>query len=288
MPSNGDRTPTAYDVLAVHPTAPADLIGTAYWLLTGDLLKRRDAGEFIDDALHELTRAYESVSDPVRRSAYDAALGQTGEPLARRQLPRVRGPMAGHLDHYEVLGLSTAAPPGILPAAYQVMRTQYLRVPQASRRLRLLEALDDAYETLSVSEKRLKYDERAHRQSAEQSLPPVEDQAAPSRRPKGLVLRGLGRALAAGARLPKRGARNGQEPPAADPDTGKPKEHRVKEPAPPEPPVSREPPPRPRTYSIDVEEAFLQRIASYIEEIRLANGSAESGDGRDAPRNARS
>ncbi len=107
-------------------------------------------------------------------------------------------------------------------------------------------------------------------------------------RPKGLVLRGLGRALAAGARLPKRGARNGQEPPAADPDTGKPKEHRVKEPAPPEPPVSREPPPRPRTYSIDVEEAFLQRIASYIEEIRLANGSAESGDGRDAPRNARS
>src|SRR3990172_9527091 len=127
MVANREVRPNAYDLLVVHPNAPADLIATSYWFLVGDLQKRREQGEYVDDAVHELTRAYQCVSDPDRRSAYDAAIGHNFEPLTRRPLRHAI--LVGPLDHYEVLGISFAAPSEILPAAYRIMRDQYLRVP---------------------------------------------------------------------------------------------------------------------------------------------------------------
>src|SRR3990172_11224731 len=139
MVANREVRPNAYDLLVVHPNAPADLIATSYWFLVGDLQKRREQGEYVDDAVHELTRAYQCVSDPDRRSAYDAAIGHNFEPLTKRPLPRLRRSLrsrllwrailVGPLDHYEVLGISFAAPSEILPAAYRIMRDHYLRVP---------------------------------------------------------------------------------------------------------------------------------------------------------------
>lgn len=308
--ANGEGGPTAYEMLVVHPSAPAELVDTSYWLLAGELLKRRDAGKYVDDKLHGLTRAYECVSDPIRRAAYDAALGHNQEPLAKRGLPHVRrSVLSSTVDHYEVLGITSAAPPALLPSAYRIMRNQYLRVPlENKRKVHLLDALDDAFETLGAPEKRREYDESALPKTVEPTqAPPAAEEPAASR-PRGTILRGLGRALSAGTRLPKRNGGNGHSPgadsiaaigpaePSAVPaaQTGlpakdglpderpvkakRPAERRPKPPAPPERPITREPAPRSRIYSVDVEEALLGRIASYVQETQAPHPSAEPGE----------
>lgn len=301
MATQDPRT-TAYDLVGVHPNAPADLIATSYWLLVGQLQKRRERGEYVDGALHELTRAYELVSDPKRRSDYDASVGHTLEPLTTRALPRFRRSLRsrllhrdiliGPLDHYEVLGISPAAPPELLPAAYQIMLNQYLRVPPRNKkRLLLLRALDDAYATLSAPEKREKYDDLIRPKEIEQQktiepeTEPPPEPAVPPRHSVQVFSRGLGRAIAAGVRLPYRGARAALGARRTRPGARAPAERRVKQPPAPEPPISREPAPRPRTPAIDVEEALLGRIAAYVKEIQSPHLSAESREGIDGPRN---
>jgi hypothetical protein len=307
--ANREGGPTAYELLVVHPSAPADLIATSYWLLTGDLLKRRDAGKYVDDKLHELTRAYECVSDPVRRAAYDAALGHTQEPLAKRGLPHVRRSLiSADVDHYEVLGITSAAPSELLPSAHRIMRNQYLRVPlENKRKLQLLDALDDAFATLGAPEKRQQYDERSRLDPVEQVVAPPPETPA-SARSRGTILRGLGRALSPGPRLPKRTGENGHSPEASETASRTPAEHpakpakraerpakakvpaerRVKPPAPPEPPIIREPAPRSRTYAIDVEEVLLGRIAAYVKETPPPHLAAEPAEGPEGPRSPRS
>jgi len=312
MLANPDGRPGAYELLAVHPNAPADLIAASYWLLVGQLQERRQRGEYVDDALHELTRAYECISDPDRRSAYDAAAGHALEPLSTRPLPRLRRPLrsrllkrdvlVGNLDHYEVLGLSRSAPAEALPRAYQAMLSQYLRIPaENKKRLLLLKALDDAYETLSVPDRRQRYDElvepkanegeepaerektTVHEETVEHETDPSPGGAAPARSHVQAVPRSVGRALTAGVQLPYRGARAALRARTARSNSHAPAERVVKPPE-PEPPISREPPPRPRTYSIDVEEAFLGRIAAHVKDIQSQHPPAESRDGSDTSR----
>lgn len=176
MLADQDGRPSAYDLLAVDPNAPAELIATTYWSIVGGLQKRRQRGEPVDWLLHEVTRAYENVSDPERRADYNAAIGHTLEPLPRRRL-RVhrtlrsrlfrRGGVVTGVDYYEVLGISRDAPVEILPAAFDIMRNQYLRIPSASKKRRqLLQLLDEAYATISDTEKRQKYDRRWRRATA--------------------------------------------------------------------------------------------------------------------------
>ena len=307
--ANREGVPTAYDLLVVHPSAPADLIATSYWLLTGELLKRRDAGKYVDDKLHELTRAYECVSDPIRRAAYDATLGHTREPLAKRGLPHVhRSVISATVDHYEVLGITLAAPSELLPSAYRIMRNQYLRVPlENKRKVQLLDALDDAFATLGAPERRQQYDERSRSNPVEQVVAPPPETSA-SARPRGTILRGLGRALSAGPRRPKRAGDNGHSPGGSETASrplaehpvkpakraGRPAkakvqaERRVRPPASPEPPIIREPAPRSRTYAIDVEEALLSRIAAYVKETPPPHLAAEPAEGPEGPRSSRS
>lgn len=226
-----------------------------------------------------------------------------------RSLPKVRRSIRSRLlhsdvltsplDHYEVLAISPQAPQEILPSAYQIMLNQYLRVPPGSKkRLELLKALEDAYTTLRDPEKREKYDELTRPKIIVELGPPapvevepppavpaepvpqpeipeetpivgVEDPAAPEHAPA----RGLGHALAAAVRLPSRGAGSVLRAARA--------ERRVKEPPPPDPPISREPAPRQRFQTIDVEEALLGRLAAYAREIQASHLTVEPGENGD-------
>lgn len=293
--ANHNPRPNAYEQLGVHPNAPADLIASSYWLLVGELQKRRERGEYVDSALHELTRAYECVSDPKRRSEYDASIGHTLEPLALRPLSSLRHSFRGRrqhgdvligpLDHYEVLGISPSAPSEILLAAYQIMLNQYLRVPSRDKkRQQLLESLEDAYTTLSVPEKRQKYDEVVRPKSIEQD---AEEAAATTAEPPvsngHVVPGGIGRALTAGVRLPYRGAAAAVRGRRKSAGKSVLAERRVRPPRAPEPPIVREPAPRPRTASIDVEEALLGRIAAYVNETQPPHTPGNSAEGLDGP-----
>ena len=337
MVANREVRPNAYDLLGVHPNAPSELIATSYWFLVGDLQKRREQGEYVDDALHEFTRAYERISDPRRRSRYDEDIGHTQEPLTKRKLPRVhrslrsrlfrRATPVGSLDHYEVLGISFAAPSEILPAAYRIMRDQYFRVPARSKkRLQLLKALDDAYATLSAPERRQKYEEHTRKRAPAESpvvspglegtvqsdppesgngmkprgittppaaatpldrVTPVNGPAAARATKKisgagkwiGAAPRALGQVLAAGARLLYRGLSRGAGRAAEAwrgrrtrrvPDAGATETQPLQR-----QPILREPPPRPKIPSVDVEEALLGRLEESVRETRSRPGAAK-------------
>jgi curved DNA-binding protein CbpA len=181
MLANREVRPSAYDLLAVDPNAPSELIATSYWSLVGRLQRRREQGEYVDGTLHEITRAYECVSDADRRAGYDAAIGHTTLPLSKRPLPRFRRPLRSRLlrrpwvpagiDQYEVMGISRDAPADILPAAFHIMRDQYLRIPASNKkRTLLLTILDESYATISSVERREKYDQRTRRKT-----PPKRD-----------------------------------------------------------------------------------------------------------------
>ena len=155
---------TAYESLGVSPAAPGELISACYWAMTAEL-RGRDGAE-TGATIHELTRAYEAVSDPVRRAEYNASIGSNPEPLTRRPLPRKRPfplslfggkrqGLAWSVDPHEVLGLAPTAPQSCIPLAYGVMRDVYLRLPPRSqRRRKLLLMLEESYALLSDPVKR--------------------------------------------------------------------------------------------------------------------------------------
>src|SRR5688572_15326538 len=111
---------TAYDILSVHPAAPADLISASYWWHAGELQRLRSEGYEVEASLHGLTRAYGMISDARSRPKYNEAIGYKQEPLIRRPLKYKRMPIFRRVvlrqkgvvdaDFYEVLGLTPGAP----------------------------------------------------------------------------------------------------------------------------------------------------------------------------------
>ena len=336
MPANREVRPNAYDLLVVDSNAPSELIATSYWSMVGGLQKRRERGEYVDDALHELTRAYECISDPHRRSRYDEDIGHSQEPLTKRKLPRVHRSLRSRLfrrssagtavDYYEVLGISPAAPAEIVPMACRIMRDQYLRIPAGKKRAQLLSLLDEAYATISTPEKRLGYNERSRRRAAAEvaavliglegtvhsdplesgngmkppELTPPPAAATPSGRASpvnapaaaratkkisgawkwiGAAPRALGHIPAAGARLLYRGLSR-EAGRAAEAWRGRPTRRVLAAGATETQPVQRqpifrEPPPRPKIPSVDVEEALLGRLEESVRETRSRPGAAK-------------
>lgn len=177
--------PTAYQILGVHPTAPMELVSTCYWILTKQLQDRRHSDHEADALLHQVTLAYEMVSDSARRERYDSAIGYDKPPLTTRPLPRRRGLLSSlipgrraqigwSVDPYEVLGLDEHAPAVFLTDAYRTMRDQYLRLPPGSRRREvLLRMLDDSYRLLQSNGS-------PKSAAATAAAPPKPSQAAPA------------------------------------------------------------------------------------------------------------
>lgn len=294
-PDAGSR-PDAYSVLLVHPTAPVELLASMYWSLAGDLQKRRSAGEHVDDELHHLTRSYECVADADSRASYDASLGYLTPPLSVRPLPPVRQSLRGRLlrrprhrpiDFYEVMGVARDVPPAYLPAAYRIMRDQYLRL-RGKRQRQLLDTLDKAYETLTSSASRDRYDGRptdprpdsfvdpidtARKPSPEAPSATASEKKSPSLTAK--ALKGLAKGawfaivtLAAILRLAYRGA-SAIASKAYARWQSRSSRPRVAKPAPvqpPLPPIARTQRDSPRPAPAEVEDRFLGRVATSVQE----------------------
>ena len=75
-------SPDYYAILQVHPNAEKEVIGAAYRKLAAkyhpDVSHSPDAVE----KMKQINAAYEVLSDPVKRAAYDAARGVTPSPEA--------------------------------------------------------------------------------------------------------------------------------------------------------------------------------------------------------------
>ncbi len=192
-----ERGPTAYEILGVHPSAPSELMSACYWAMTRDVQEKRATEPEADAALHRLTHAYESVSDPVRRAGYNLSIGNTDVPLTKRALPRRRSfllkvfrrnrhALEWSVDPHEVLGLHPCAPQASVSIAYRLMRDTYLRLaPGSRRRETLLNLLDESYAVLRDPQKRAQLpgvgSAAEHEPPAPaQDDPPVSDLPEPS------------------------------------------------------------------------------------------------------------
>jgi hypothetical protein len=167
MPEIG-RPLTAYEILRVQPSAPANLIVACYWDLAKDIRTRHSNDA--DIQLHALARAFEAVSDPDRRAAYDASLGIEPKPLISLPLPKKRfflarifrpGVQGWHMDPHEVLGLQPDALQSSIPEAYRLARNSYLRIAPGRRRETLLGMVEDAYAVISDPERRSRLSQSA-------------------------------------------------------------------------------------------------------------------------------
>ena len=164
--SGASNRPTAYDLLAVHPSAPQELLSVAYWKTVEEIQSARAAGSPLDKALHVVTRAYENVSKPEVRAGYNLSIGHATEPITTRPLSRRRWPFTNHTQHeetayYEVMGLHETAPLELVSEARDIMRALYLRLPiDDKRRAYLLKLLEQANSTISDERSRARYDER--------------------------------------------------------------------------------------------------------------------------------
>ena len=163
--AESQQGPTAYEILGVHPSAPEELINGCYWIKAIGLQKKRATEMGAPAAIHRLTQAYESVSDPVRRRGYDLSIGYTDAPLMNRSLPRRRSSLlrifkrrtdfGWSVDPHEALGLHSSAPDAAYLLAYGTMRETYLRLASGSRRREvLLNLLDEAYAFLKEQGRR--------------------------------------------------------------------------------------------------------------------------------------
>lgn len=113
--------------------------------------------------LHALTRAYEAISDPGRREAYDKSIGYDRDSLVTRPLPRKRlflvrwlrkRASTWQVDPHEVLGLHPSTNQTTVPEAYRLMRNCYLRLARGHRRETLLKMVDEAYAVVGDPERR--------------------------------------------------------------------------------------------------------------------------------------
>ena len=172
-----------YALLQVHPAAPLELITAVYWRLVGRAgVSSRGEGA-AGNRVRQLERAYQVLSDPEKRAAYDSAMNIP----AHAPIPDLEGddaptkPVdvaeddAGSIDYYEILRIDPAAERSVIEAAYPVMRELYQAGIQAGNRTpRLLELLDQAFATVRNPASRRRYDaERAQGQAAVTSAPPA-------------------------------------------------------------------------------------------------------------------
>ena len=179
----------AYRLLGVDPSAPNDLVNTAYWLTASELQKLRAVDESVDATLYTITRSYELVASPQARAAYDESIGLSVTPVMVRPLSQIRRSLLARLlrrpiaesnfDYYEIVGLDSTASDRLLPEAYKIMRDHYLLAPDMRRRARLLSLLEEAYGLLSDREERERYDARRqnHTQSTQTTDPSTSNLA---------------------------------------------------------------------------------------------------------------
>jgi len=158
--ASGTTNPTSYQVLHVHPGAPADLIAAAYWKLVS-VVRSADPSDRTMRALHKLTKAYETLSTPESRSSYDAYLGiegRLGPPSGRRS--RRTNSRSNGRDYYEILGVDPLAHPAVIAEAHGLMRNHYLGlVAQGRAEPQLVDLLHEAYAVLADADARRRYDE---------------------------------------------------------------------------------------------------------------------------------
>ena len=161
--------PTSYEVLQVHPSAPLELITGVYWRLAGQAQTRRAFDKAAEADLHVLTLAYQTLTNPELRAAYDRSIGVVEESLPPDTAPaRTRGLFGKgkrelgtelRLDYYEILRIVPEAEPAIVEEAYSSLRTYYVRLVQNGySSIELLDYLEEAYGVVSDPERRARYD----------------------------------------------------------------------------------------------------------------------------------
>lgn len=171
MSTNRSGEASYYRLLQVHPAAPVELIRAAYWRLVGRVRVGLEKKQSAEVRLRRLARAFEALSDPSRRSAYDRRRGipqsDTVPALASDGLRGEAGledsgvePAGdGAADYYELLRVDPAAELAVIEEAYGVMRNVYQGAVEAGEaEPRLLELLDEAFETTSDTARRRRYD----------------------------------------------------------------------------------------------------------------------------------
>jgi curved DNA-binding protein CbpA len=158
-----------YQTLQVHPAAPLDLITGAYWHLVGST-PSDNGGNQSALVVHDLSRAYAVLADPIARATYDRSIELKPQPLVpklrkrhrpiSRFLPwRRRNGSNFNADYYEVIRVHQTAAPKIVDEGYAVMRTVYLRLVRlGDQPVHLLDLLEEAYSVTSDADLRRKYD----------------------------------------------------------------------------------------------------------------------------------
>jgi len=169
MPQSRSSKTNCYRLLQVHPAAPAELITAVYWRLVGRAQVSSGSEISKDIRMRELSRAYDVLSDPVKRADYDKSM-RLGPPEELPSLPSVapagtNGDPAGEsngqasLDYYELLRIDPAAEPPVIEEAYAVMRQQYeTSIEEGKAPRRLLDLLKEAFETTHNAASRIRYD----------------------------------------------------------------------------------------------------------------------------------
>jgi curved DNA-binding protein CbpA len=154
-----------YRILEVQPDAPLEVIRQNYMLLLHKLRRHPDlGGNHRDAALINL--AFETLSDPQRRAAYDRELlkrydivtlsmgnlrrpGLFSRPSGRGKASAEAGPMFNRRNYYRLLGVQPDAHPAII-------RERCLALFKGSALPKAL--VNEAYEVLNNVRKRAEYD----------------------------------------------------------------------------------------------------------------------------------
>jgi curved DNA-binding protein CbpA len=195
-------TPTSYEVLQIHPAAPLELITAIYWRLAGQTQTRRATDPAAEAELHQLTRAYQTLTKPELRAEYDASIG-VGEQSPAPRVPQTRQGLFGigkrdagsaRVDYYEILRVAPNAEASIIDEAYTALRSYYVRLVQSGYSpLGLLDYLEEAYSVTSDPERRSRYDaeRRALSPGVSETAPAAPNAAKPkaSAKPKGTPAR---------------------------------------------------------------------------------------------------
>jgi curved DNA-binding protein CbpA/DNA-directed RNA polymerase subunit RPC12/RpoP len=153
---------TAYHVLQLDVRASHELVQAAYWVLVG-LAKGGSGGAGVSP-LRELNDAYETLGRPEARKHYDAEHGfdQQRPPLRisehrRRPFGRATRRVYVSLTGYEVLHVAPHAIPGVIDAAYRILRSELSGTGAGEPELER-EAIEEAYATLRDPKRRAAYD----------------------------------------------------------------------------------------------------------------------------------
>lgn len=150
--------PTLYQLLQLHPAAPLDLVSAAYWRLADQLQQARKADSAAAVALHRLTKAYGTLTDPLARLRYDESIGIARQSAVPEVFSRPRS-LLGRImkrkqprkprDYYQVLRVHPSAGPAVIEVAIPVMRDYYVHlVRTGAAPAQLLDAVTEAREAL--------------------------------------------------------------------------------------------------------------------------------------------